>query len=347
MGRGSSQAPVRFGVIGTNHNHIFGMSNQLIEAGATLDVFFEAEADLAAEFSSRFPQARQAREASEVLEDPSLQLIASSIVPDQRAPLGIEVMRHGKDYLSDKPGFTTLEQLDDAKRVQRETRRIYSVCFSERHQNAATVRAGELILQTGAIGKPMQTIGMGPHRLNAPSRPAWFFEHRRFGGIINDIGSHQVDQFLYFTGSTSAEVVSAQVANMAHPEFPEFEDFGDLMLRGDGGTGYIRVDWFTPDGLDSWGDGRLFVIGSDGYVEVRKNIDIAGRPGGSHLFLVDSTSTRYIDCSDVRLPFGYQLLDDVRNRTETSMPQAHVFLASELAVQAQRLGMRKAVGSIA
>ena len=332
-----SQAPVRFGVIGTNHNHIYGMADQLIEAGAVLEMFYEAEPELAAEFARRFPRARQAREAAEVLESDRLALIASAIVPDQRAPLGVEAMRHGKDYLSDKPAFTTLDQLAEARRVQRETGQIYSVSYSERLQNAATVRAAELVLEHGAIGRPLQTIGMGPHRLNAKTRPAWFFKHRHYGGIINDIGSHQVDQFLYFTRSTSAEVVCAQVANLAHPEYPELEDFGDLMLQGDGGRGYIRVDWFSPDGVPGWGDARLFVIGTEGSYRSAQERRHRWPPGGSHLFLADGKGTRYIDCQDVRLPFGYQLLDDVRNRTETAMSQAHAFLASELALTAQRV----------
>jgi len=188
----------------------------------------------------------------------------------------------------------------------------------------------------------MQTIGLGPHRANLPTRPPWFVQRERYGGIITDIASHQVDQFLFFTGSTSAEVVASQVANYQHPQQPGLEDFGDLLLRGDGGTGYIRVDWFTPDGLAVWGDTRLTILGSEGYIEVRKNCDIAGRPGANHLFLVDQSSTRYIDCADVQLPYGGQLVADILNRTETAMPQAHCFLASELALQAeasaQRLG---------
>ncbi|MBV9896604.1 MAG: Gfo/Idh/MocA family oxidoreductase [Chloroflexi bacterium] len=326
--------PIRFGVIGINHGHIYGMADQLLDAGAELVAFFAPEDDLAAEFSNKFPQARRARSKAEVLEDDSLALIASAGIPNERAPLGLEVMRHGKDYLSDKPGFTTLQQLDEARRVQRETRRIYSVCYSERFQNRATVRAGELV-QAGAIGRPLQTVGLGPHRLNAPSRPKWFFEHERYGGILNDIGSHQADQFLFFTGSTSAEVVASQVGNVAHPEYPGLDDFGDMLLRGDGGTGYVRVDWFTPDGLSSWGDGRLTILGTDGFIEIRKNVDIGGHPGGDHLFIVDQRETRYVDCKNIELPFGPQLLDDIRNRTQTAMPQAHAFLASELALNAQ------------
>ncbi len=338
---------MRFGVIGLNHNHIYGMTDLLLDAGAELAAFFAPEPELVAEFARRYPQAPRARSAEEILESSSIQLIASASIPDERAGLGVSTMRHGKDYLVDKPGFTTLDQLAQARAVQRETGRIYSVCYSERFQNRATVRAGELV-QSGAIGRPIQTIGLGPHRLNAPTRPPWFFQRSRYGGILTDIGSHQADQFLFFTGSTSAEVVAAQVANVAHPEYPELEDFGDMMLRGDAGRGYIRVDWFTPDGLGTWGDGRLTILGTDGFIELRKYIDLAGRPGGDHLFLVDKTQTRYMDCGSTELPFGPQLLDDIRQRTETAMSQAHAFLASELALKAQamaRAGQPQAVAA--
>jgi len=237
--------------------------------------------------------------------------------------------------MSDKPAITTLEQLAEVKRVQAETKRIYSIAYSERLENRATVRAGRLV-GAGAVGRVVQTIGLGPHRTNAPSRPEWFFEHDRYGGILCDIGSHQIDQFLFFTGSTRAEVVASQVGNLNHPDRPGLEDFGDAMVRGNGGTGYVRVDWFTPDGLDTWGDGRLTILGTEGYIEIRKNIDIAGRVGGSHLFLVDQKETRHIDCSEEPLPYGERLVDDVLNRTETAMTQEHCFLATELALLAQR-----------
>src|ERR1051326_7079199 len=155
---------VRFGVIGLNHNHIFGMTSLLLDAGGKLETFFAPEPELAAEFHRRFPGARLARSAAEVLENETIGLIASASIPDERAPLGIEVMRHGKDYLVDKPGFTTLDQLTEARAVQRESDRISSVCYSERPQTRATVRAGELV-QAGAIGRTLQTIGLGPHRL--------------------------------------------------------------------------------------------------------------------------------------------------------------------------------------
>ena len=330
---------IKFGVIGMNHNHINGQVDAVVRGGGELVSAFAKEPDLAAAFQKRYPQVRMAKSEQEVLEDRAIQLVLSAGIPDERAPLGIRVMQHGKDYMVDKPGITTLEQLANVRRVQQETRRIYSIMYSERLENRATIRAGELV-KAGAIGRVVQTIGLGPHRMTPKTRPPWFFERPRFGGILCDIASHQADQFLFFTGSTRAEVVAAQVGNVNNKQHPTFEDFGDMMVRGDGGTGYIRVDWFTPDGLATWGDGRLTVLGTDGYIEIRKNIDIGGKPGGSHLFLVDQKETRYIDCSNVDLPYGEQLVSDVINRTETAMAQAHCFLATELVLKAQKQAQR-------
>ncbi|HEY0603248.1 MAG TPA: Gfo/Idh/MocA family oxidoreductase [Herpetosiphonaceae bacterium] len=335
----TTNPPIRFSVIGINHGHIYGQVDLLLRVGAELVAVFAVEPDLLAGFTQKYPQARVAGSEAEILEDPTIQLVVSAAIPNQRSRIGVAAMRHGKDYMSDKPGFTTLEQLAEARRVQAETQRIYSICYSERFENAATVRAGELV-KAGAIGRVMQTIGLGPHRANLPSRPDWFFDREQYGGIIADIASHQADQFLFFTGSTSAEVVASQVANYNHPEYPGLDDFGDVMLRGNGGTGYIRVDWFTPDGLPTWGDTRLTILGTDGYIEVRKNVDIAGRPGANHLFLIDKQATRYIDCSDVTLPYGQQLVSDIINRTETAMSQEHCFLAAELVLRAQAQATR-------
>ena len=328
---------VRFSVIGLNHSHITGMSRAVIRGGGELVAVYAKEPELAAAFVKEFPQAKVARSEQEIL-DSDVQLVLSAAIPDERAPIGIRVMKHGKDYLSDKPGITSLEQLAEVRRVQAQTKRIYSILYSERHEVRAAIKAGDLV-QAGAIGRVVQTVNLAPHRIGnseVGARPEWFWHKSRYGGILVDIGSHQADQFLYYTGSTKADVVSSQVANVAHKDKPEFEDFGDMVFRGDGGTGYVRLDWFTPNGLSTWGDGRLTILGTEGYIELRKYVDIAGRPGGNHLFIVDGKETRYIDCKDVELPFGPRFVSDIVNRTETAMPQAHTFLAMELVLKAQK-----------
>jgi predicted dehydrogenase len=335
---------LRFAAIGLNHGHIALQTDILLEAGAQLVSYYAVEPELAAAYGQQYPQAACAASAEEILEDPSIELIINAGIPCERAPLGIRAMQHGKDYMTDKPGMTTFAQLEAVRRVHAETGRIYSVDFSERFHVRSAVKAGELI-QAGAIGQVLQVVILAPHQRRLATRPAWYFEREKYGGILVDIGSHQFDQILFYTGSDRAEVVAAQIGNLNHPEYPEYEDFGDAIIRGNGGLGYVRVDWFTPDGLGTWGDGRLFILGTEGYIEARKYCDIAGRPGGDHLFLVDHRNAQSIDCGDVALMYGQQLIADVRNRTETAMSHAHCFLASELALEAEaketRLGYLK------
>src|SRR5262249_1984434 len=292
-----------------------------------------------AAFAARHPSASRARSQREILEDPSIALIVSAAIPNERAELAIDAMRHGKDFLVDKPGATTLEQLAALRRVQQETKRIYSVLI-ERHEHRAVTRAVELV-NAGAIGRVLQIVAVGPHRMNPETRPPWFFTREQYGGVLVDLASHKFDQFLAFTGSTRADIVAAQIGNLNHSQYRELEDFGDVMLRGDRGLAYIRVDWFTPAGMPVFGDGRVTVLGTDGYVEIRASIDIAGRgPGTHHLFLADAREPRYLDCSDVPLRFGERLVDDVLNRSETANAQEQTFLAMELALRAQQQARR-------
>lgn len=334
---------IKFAVININHPHIYGMVDAIKRGGGELVSVYAKEADLLAAFVKVYPDVKQAASEQEILDDNAVQLVLSSGIPDERAPLGIKVMQHGKDYLTDKPGIITLQQLAEVKKVQAATKRIYSIMYSERLENKGTEKASQLV-KAGAIGQVIQTINLAPHRISnkfgtsgLAVRPDWFWDKKRYGGIITDIGSHQFDQYLHFTNSTEAKVLMSQVGNVHFPQAPNFEDFGDVMLSGNGGVGYIRIDWFTPNGLDSWGDGRLTILGTDGYIEVRKNIDVvSGHKGGNHLYMANQKETVYMDCNNETLPFGPRLVDDVLNRTETAMSQAHCFLATELALKAQK-----------
>jgi predicted dehydrogenase len=327
--------PIKFAAIGLNHSHIYGQVDCLLREGAEFVAFHAPEDFLAEPFGQKYPEAKRVADRRAILEDPSIQLVLTASILDERSEVSIAAMRHGKDVMSDKPGMTSFAQLADLRRVQAETGRIYSICYSEHFETRSTVKAGELVA-AGAIGQVVHTLGLGPHQIRNNQRPDWFYDRKRYGGILCDIGSHQCEQFLFFSNSLDAEVLSATVANRANPDRPGLQDVGDMHLKTPNTTGYVRLDWFTPDGLGTWGDGRLTILGTDGYIELRKYIDIAGRPGKDHLFLVDKQGTRHIDCSDVELPYGRQLIEDVLNRTETAMPQARCFKAMELALTAQQ-----------
>jgi predicted dehydrogenase len=331
---------IRVAAIGLDHPHIYGQVDCVRRAGAELVAFHAEEDALALPFAARYPTARRVDDPRRILEDPSIALVLSAAIPAERAAIGIAAMRHGKDFMVDKPGMTSLDQLAELRRVQAETARIYSVCYSEHFETRSTVKAGELV-HAGAIGRVVNTVGLGPHRLNRPRRASWFWQREKFGGILTDIASHQCEQFLFFTGATEVEIASAAVANRAHPDVPEFQDFGEMLLRTQSATGYVRVDWFTPDGLPTWGDGRLVVLGTEGYIDIRKYVDIGGGEGTDHLFLVDRTGMHRIDCGDVVLPYGPALLHDIAARTETAMPQARCFLAMQIALEAQALAERR------
>lgn len=326
-----------FAATALDHGHIYGMCNGLIEAGADLVLVYDPDPAKVDAFVKKFPNVRVAASEEEVLNDPSIRLVAAAAIPSLRGALGIRVMEAGKDYFTDKTPFTTLEQLEAARAVVKATGRKYMVYYSERLHVESAVFAGQLIEQ-GAIGRVVQVMGWGPHRLNAPTRPDWFFEKDKYGGILCDIGSHQIEQFLFYTGAKDGTVTSSRVANYNSKDYPELEDFGDATLTGDNGaTFYFRVDWLTPDGLGTWGDGRTIILGTEGYIELRKYIDIGRDQTGNHLYLVNQKGEQHMELSGkVGYPFFGQLILDCINRTENAMTQEHAFKAAELCLKAQQ-----------
>lgn len=326
------------------HGHIYGQCNGLVEAGAELKWVYDADPKKVAAFREKFPRVQVARSFDEILGDPAVKLVAAAAVPSERGVIGCRTMQAGKDYFTDKTPFTTLEQLAEARRVAEATGRKYMVYFSERLHVECAVRAGELV-HGGAIGKVVQVIGLGPHRIGPKeSRPAWFYERAKYGGILCDIGSHQIEQYLFFSGATDARVTQAAIGNFANADTPEFEDFGETSLTGDNGTSnYFRVDWFTPKGLGTWGDGRTIILGTKGYIELRKYIDVARDKAGDQLFLVDDNGEQHLSLAGrVGFPFFGEFILDCLNRTERAMSQAHAFKAAELCLKAQVAAKRLA-----
>lgn len=333
---------LRFAALGLDHRHIYGMAANMIAAGAEFAGWWtQGTPATLPGFARRFPGVPRAANAEALLDDPAIDLVLIAAIPRDRAALAIAAMEAGKDVMVDKPGCTTSAQLEAIRACVARTGRIWSVDFSERFEVPCVTRAADLVAD-GAIGRVVQTVGLGPHRLNRATRPDWFFEREAYGGILTDIASHQIDQFLFFTGSSEAEITLASVGNFANPDSPGLQDFGEIALRSDSGHGYIRVDWYTPDALPNWGDGRLTILGTAGYIELRKYVDVAGREGTDHLLLVTGDRCEMIDARDAGLPYFSRLANDIRNRTETAMPQSHAFTVMDLALRAQALAEARA-----
>ena len=328
---------LKLGVLGIDHGHIFGMLDEMLKEGCVCDNFWTAGSPLTLkDFKKKYSNIKRVDDVNTILNDPEIDLILISSIPKDRASLSIKAMKAGKDVMVDKPGCTTLNQLNNLKKTIKETGKIWSVNFSERFQVAAVVKAEELV-QEGLIGKVKQTIGTGPHRQGNYERPDWFYDRESYGGIITDIGSHQIHQFLVFTNSNKAKINHALTENTTKKEKPGFQDFGEVNLTGDGGHGYIRLDWFTPDALPAWGDGRLFVLGDKGFIEIRKYTDLARSSSGNHLIYANNNEVKYIDCSYVKLTYFRNLINDVINRTQTACMQELTYKTMELAIEAQQI----------
>jgi predicted dehydrogenase len=329
-----------FAAIGLDHGHIYGMCNGLIEAGAELKWVYDPDPVKVDAFCSAYPNVRAAESEAVILNDSEVKLIAGASVPSERCALGLRAMYAGKDYFVDKAPLTTLEQLENARKAVMETGKKYAVYYAERLHNESAVYAGQLIKE-GAIGRVIQVMGLGPHR-EGGERPGWFYETEKFGGILCDIGSHQIEQFLYYTGATDAVIQNAQIANYTHKQHVNFQDFGDTSLVGNNGaTGYFRVDWFTPDGLGIWGDGRTFILGTEGYIELRKYIDVGRESSSDHVYLSNKHVEQHIPVSGkVGFPYFGELILDCLNRTENAMTQEHAFKAAELCVKAQMAAVK-------
>ncbi|HEY4249093.1 MAG TPA: Gfo/Idh/MocA family oxidoreductase [Lacunisphaera sp.] len=319
-----------------DHGHIYGMCNGLTEAGATLKWVFEPDEKKTKAFREKYPQVKVARSLDEILSDSEVRLVAAAAVTSERGPLGCHIMEAGKDYFSDKAPFTTLDQLEQAKSVVARTGRKYMVYYGERLHNESAMYATDLVAR-GVIGRVVQVTSLAPHRLSAATRPAWFFQREKFGGILCDIGSHQFEQFLTYTSATDATVTQALIGNFANHNYPEFEDYGEASLIGDtGASNYVRVDWYTPDTLPTWGDGRTFILGTKGFIELRKYIDIARDNTANHVYIANESGVRHIPVDgQVGYRFFGEFILDCLHRTEKAMTQAHAFKSAEVALRAQ------------
>ncbi len=327
-----------FASVFLDHGHIYGQTNGLKDAGATLKWVYDPDKKRLSDFLKKNPEAQVAESYEQILNDPDIKLICAAAIPSERASIGFQAMEAGKDYFTDKAPFTTLEQLKQAREVVAKTERKYMVYFSERLHNEGGMMAGQLIAE-GAVGRVLQVINLAPHRLSKSIRPDWFFDKEKYGGILTDIGSHQFEQFLSYTGATDATINFARVENFNNPDQPGLEDFGEASLTANNGVSfYCRLDWFTPNGSASWGDGRTFVVGTEGTLEVRKYLDVAREAPSSKIFLVNGMEELEIQClGNTGFPFFGELILDCIHRTETAMTQEHAFKAAELSLQAQAM----------
>lgn len=300
--------PYGFAIVGAAHGHVIDMANRLLAAGATLIRAYDADPNNTALLRHHFPEIPLAEDARRIYEDPAVQLVITAGIPSERAGIAIAAMEAGKDCMADKAPLISLEQLAALKQTIARTGRKYSVFYGESVISESVLFACELI-RRGAIGRLCYVSGAAPHRLNAPSRPAWFFDRKQTGGLLTDLLCHQVHQFLLFLDAqglpTEAKPIASRVGNLFHRDLGDMQDYGDATIASRSGvSGYFRVDWNSPAGLSTWGDSRMVIGGENGMIELRKNCDIARDKSGNHLYLVNDYGEFYENVSG-KMPLTY------------------------------------------
>ncbi|MCU1369632.1 MAG: oxidoreductase [Ilumatobacteraceae bacterium] len=324
---------IRVGVIGLDHNHGLMLAARLWQAGATIAAHHAAGPANLVAMRLLGPRARSLP-VDAIIEDPSIDLIVTAAIPSERGDIAVRALRAGKHVVADKPGVTTRKGLAAIDVALEETDRRWWVMFGERFENRAISEACRRA-RLGDVGRIVNVLGLGPHRMGADGRPDWFWDPEATGGILVDIGSHQADQFLTATGAGTAEVITSQVGNVSVPAHPGMQDIGQMVISGGGAIGTHRVDYLSPKGLKTWGDGRLMIVGTEGTIEVRTNVDIAGKKGREHLIIVDAKGTHRIDCGTAKVDWAKRLVADVADGSDTFVSADHVRAVSDLTLRAQ------------
>ncbi len=298
---------IKFAVCGMSHDHVNGMIGAVQRGGGELVAAWGGEEDKLAAFRKKYPDVKLVTTQDEILDDPSVQLVLTSQIASERAGIAVRAMKRGKDVLSDKPGLTTLQQLAEVRKTIAETKRIYAIMYSELLEVKAAVYAGELIRQ-GAIGKVIQTINIAPHQIfqhggeagGGSGRPDWFWNPDQYGGILCDIGSHQVDQFLFFYRiDRGGEVVESCRSRMcAIPNTRASKILATWFCAATAASVMCASTGSRPTAWEPGATAGSSILGTDGYsMEVRKytNVVASGHQGKNNLFVVDSKQARYID----------------------------------------------------
>lgn len=328
-----SRGKIRVGIIGLDHIHGLMLAARIWQAGGTIAAFHASAGRDVAAMRLLGPRAKSAS-IDAIIEDPTIDLIVTAAIPSERGDIAVRALQAGKHVVADKPGVTTLEGLAELDEAVAASGKRWWVMFGERFENRAVAEACTRA-RLGDIGRVVSVLGLGPHRMGADGRPDWFWDPVATGGILVDIGSHQADQFLMATGAGTAEVLSAQVGNATSPRHPGMQDIGQMVVAGGGAIGTHRVDYLSPSGLKTWGDGRLMIVGTDGTLEVRTNVDVAGKRGKEHLIITDSKSTRRLDAKTGKVDWAARLVADVAEGSDTFVPHDHVRAVCDLTLRAQ------------
>ncbi|RKN71210.1 Gfo/Idh/MocA family protein [Paenibacillus ginsengarvi] len=260
----------RFGIYGCQHAHIASFVDQMLALGATCAGIYEPESpSLAQSLAQR--HGIMLVDSPDAFLDSSVNVIGSSAVNNRKIDVIEWCERHGKHVMLDKPVATNREQLERLEAVLNRGSIQVGVMLTERFR--ASIHTLKQAIDAGKLGRIVSISTRKPHRLSPASRHAWHFSKRESGGLVIDLFIHDFDLLRFLTGQEVASVHS-QVAKHILPEYPDFYDTAAAQVSMSGGTmAQLYTDWHTPTKSWTWGDCRIFIVGTEGCAELRLNGD--------------------------------------------------------------------------
>lgn len=257
---------IRCGIAGVQHPHI---NTFLDECTRRDDVelvgIAERDPDRRAEYVERY-SATPFEDHQQLLDAGNLDAVGIGDVFGDRGQIAIDALNAGVHVLADKPLCTTRADLDAIHAAWQRSGRFLSVAFEKRFYPSTL--AAKQILDAGDLGELTLVTATGPHKLLRGGRPAWFFEEKSYGGILNDLTVHDADLLLDFTGGRRGEV-TGRTGNYGNTDYPGFEDVGLATVRVDGGPiAALDAHWMSPEAASYHGDYRMRLVGTQGTAEL-------------------------------------------------------------------------------
>ncbi|RXZ84685.1 gfo/Idh/MocA family oxidoreductase [Paenibacillaceae bacterium] len=272
----------KFSIVGCEHAHIEIFIAEMIALGYECAGLYEPNnVRLAKRLADQFALPIVTEQQRLFAED--VAIIGSSAINNEKIGLIETCERYGKPVMIDKPAVTNRGDFERLQAVIERGKIEVGMLLTERFNPA--VHTLKNLIEAGELGR-IVSIGMRkPHLLNAASRPEWFFSKEQCGGIIIDLLVHDFDLLRWFTGSEVHESDGMKVKSSL-PDRPGFYDAASLqVVMGNGVIAQLYADWYTPATSWTWGDGRIFVTGTEGFAELRLAGDPIAGAGTDELLL--------------------------------------------------------------
>ena len=328
---------LKLGIAGFRHGHIYSLYD-LAKESERVDVVAAWEEDAAAicDAQENHGVVFTHKTYEDMLNDPQIDIIGIGNYYGARGKMAIDALRAGKHVIADKPLCTSLEELNEIKRLSKEKGLCVGLMLNMRHDK--NVLAAKKIIDDGLIGQVHNIQFGGQHPLMYGKRASWYFEKGKHCGVINDIAIHGIDLLPYMTGFEISDIVGARCWNAYAKEEPDFKDCGQFMLTLSNGAGVIAdISYSVPDSIGFnipyYWDFRIW--GSDGMIAFSANSD------GVELYKNGEENVSKIKGIEIDDNYLDAFLDELDGKGSSLLSSEEIFKSSQMTLLIQQKANQK------